>query len=124
MNGPEVVPRPRTITAAYVLWLLVAATLILFGGFLLVTGWLSFVDAANLTVRVMLVLLGFGVWWFATLLAAGRDVRLVLLIMGGMSCLVLLPALFAIAAIALQFVPASQRWFQLTPLDHTQGEVL
>ncbi|WP_328994192.1 hypothetical protein OG394_07210 [Kribbella sp. NBC_01245] len=124
MEGPEVVARPRTITAAYLLWMIVAATLILFGGFLLVTGWLAFVDATNLTASALLVVLGFAVWWFGTLLAGGRDVRLVLLVMGGASCLALLPAVFAVAAIVLQFVPPSQRWFQLAPLDQTRGEVL
>ncbi|MFK4083052.1 hypothetical protein ACI2LF_03020 [Kribbella sp. NPDC020789] len=112
MSSQEV-PRPRTLTIAYALWLIVAAYLILGGGFLVFSGWLTALDATRLTIRFAVVVLGFFVWGTSAAVAGGRDSRAALLVLGVLSCFTILPILFVVPAVVLQYTGPARRWFEL-----------
>lgn len=108
-----VVPRPGTITAAAVLW-------IVLGVWMMLAGVGTTVQAFNHswgrpawigcgTIAVVGALL----WRLGTSLWRGRDVRTRLVVWGALSCFLLVTVIFVVPALVLQYHPRSRRWFAL-----------
>lgn len=113
----ETVPaRPDTVTAASILWIIVGATLIPYGLWVVLQaleyGYLPTTVGALI---FMVIVTGIGVafWGLSTSLRRGKDVRTILTVLGLICCLCLCPAVFAVPAIALQYSASSKQWFSL-----------
>jgi xanthine/uracil permease len=107
-TGGQMAPRPRVVGAASVLWIILGVFLALGG---LTVAMLSPV------VTVILVVLGVVVWWNGLRLRRGRDVRVVLVVVGVVTCIGIWPVLLVAPAIVLQYHPNSRHWFSLPHAD-------
>ncbi|MGA6167013.1 hypothetical protein [Amycolatopsis magusensis] len=104
-----VVARPSSVTAAAVLW-------IVLGVWLTVTGFGALpIRQIPFGVALVVLVAGLAVWWLGAALKRGADVRTAAAVLGLVTAVMVLPVVFALPAIILQYRPASRRWFELPP---------
>lgn len=108
------VPRPGTVTAASVLWMVLGGWLVLAYGYAAI---LAFGAARDLmgVMAVGLTVVAIVVYRLGRRLRYGRDTRTALAILGLLNSLSLLPLLLVIPAIVLQNRPSARHWLALPP---------
>ncbi|WP_158840358.1 hypothetical protein [Saccharothrix deserti] len=105
-------PRPGTLTAAAVLWIITGVLLTLAYGFEAVRAF-GYGNDIRAAVGALLTVAAVGIWRLGSGLRHGHDNRIGLIMLGLVPGLGLFP--LVIAAIVLQYLPASRRWFALPP---------
>ena len=111
MTDPAVgaAPRPATVTAASTLWIILGA-LTAAGASTFTLQALGSGTFTELIAALAVTALGIYFWVLGVRLRRGRDVRVVLTVLGLLYSLVVWPAVFAVPAIVLQFRPSSKQW--------------